>query len=946
MYGARSRTIASVVGGLALAGLSCTVTLGAPLRLAMTVLAEAPASEGPGPTIDPGAGEGESTLASGDLAPLLTEAAGAGVDLVLTQVGGAWSGDPIYEASAMNGPVEQASEALAAAASAGVDLVLGPVSLTSDPARAAADHQALAALVHEMERVAADSPAYSGVAVALPLPPALPEGASPQQIEDGLSAWCRGVVEGLAPPAQELAKAGRRLYIAGDSAAVLSLVVEAMTCPVVPIARVTLGREPTMGYPMALGLAGALPMGFGVMLASSAPTEAQVSRALCQASLRGAEVVCLGDARVLLGRAFRSARLLPTARGLCRFVDGLGRHNLNRGIALLLDRKGMADELLCPRIEGPSEMPAASSAAMLLNAGGFAWHVVIRAQDLAGDGAQVVIIPSGAHLGSDVLDAIEAYVRAGGQVVCFADFAAYRPAGGERLVAERQNSDLLLPVERRRRTNVGVTALRLVAGIPGAVHPAQVDIPVPSAEQSVFRVEVREGAQVLAEYTNLRLQAAVAWPIGAGRLVWINGHPAMFGDNVLADVMAYLGVVPMTSGRGGDLRGPTYQAEQDMRTHERERLAEYRGIMLNPETFPPSGFMPDGGVYDLYFSGPDLAAVSLGYRHEVLPSGSMVALSQADAGLHAYRTAMATTDGQAVFTDGSGYVEWPTGGAAQRFVPGQSSFETWIYEPQGSRLRAVGPGYFRVEQGIEHHALTDDGGAPVLRAVQDPEGRVELSVGQDAAIAVRLLPNVLAQEEVTVARTTAGLGLPTETPGELPVGEEHWFVDHTGVLHLAAQGGVLYKVGFGPRPAEPPLMPLDLAQFAGARYGTVDGQAAVWLERYSYETAVVRFVHWGEAPKGASLVLHGVTGDLYGAVLADVPNPPARLRVFLNDREVSDAAALTPACVLDGDGAEWADVTIPIPKEALHRGLNVLRITNEGPNWFAFSSASVDFGAA
>jgi len=939
--GRRSRlAMAWIVAGVAISGVAFAqegrpdVSTGSSgFVTAAAVLAEAPAPQPGAIVADPRAARVEAWLAQGDYAPLAQALAAFGVEVALFQPGGqvtAADGTVV-----LSGYAPERAGALAKflgeAGRAGLQVLLGPIEVPLPGTTA------LAKALASAERAASVQGGFAGVCLRLPGLPAPEQAVAEEASATALTAWQAQVRLLIAEAARACAPAGRRVYVLSDSPELLSLALRDAPEGVSPLFRAELGREPTLGYGYRLAAVSGTSEPSGVWLDSPTASAHAMVRAMALACLRGARLLCLGDARGLLGEALDGKHVADMAASLREFALAPGRE-ARTGVALVVDAEAEARGLLSPAGGLPSETPSNLAAAMALNSSGYPWSLVADPAQLEALNPDAVVVPAGAALSEPAMSALEAYARGGGRLVCFAEFGARQVSGEDRLKADRFGVDLLLPATRVRRVRHPLTTIRVVATVEGARHAKGDEIPVrPGEGPGVFLPEAHSGSDTLAVYPALDVPAALAWTLDAGRVAWLNCSPEMLGGNLLADALAYLGVTPVVPDRGGDLRTPT--SLDGMHTEQRGRVLDYRTVALNPECAPLPAAPDDGAMYDAYLAGPGVVAVSLGYRHEELADGSVIGIGVSDIGLHSFRTALVADGGRTVWTDAAGIVEWPPDSTIERFEPETGEYVTWMFAPDERCVRATEPGLYRmaVKPPGWYPAVVDDGGAGIARCVQEADGSCALRVREPGTVAIRLSPDILETKSVEVRRTEDASGA---GPVAVPEGPA-WHVNHAGLLQLAAAPGGEYALVFPDRGPEPLEYAIELDSLSGAPVGTVDGTRAVWMERYQVAACEAAFTRWGSPGQGADVVLHAVTGDLYGAQGPDVANPPARLRVLVNGRAVEELESAAPACVQDGQPSEWSDISVPIPADCLRRGTNTVRVVNLGPNWFAFDSLVV-----
>lgn len=939
--GRRSRlAMAWIVAGVAISGVAFAqegrpdVSTGSSgFVTAAAVLAEAPAPRPGAIVADPRATQVEAWLAQEDYGPLTQALAAFGVEVVLFQPGGKVTAAD--GAVVLSGYAPDRAGALAKfvgeAGRAGLQAMLGPIDV-SLPGTAA-----LTKVLSSAERAVPVQGGFTGVCLRLPGLPAPVQAAAPEQVGAALASWLAQVRSLVAEAARVCAPAGRRVYVLSDSPELLSLALRDAPEGVSPLFRAELGREPTLGYGYRIAAVSGTTRPSGVWLDSPTASAYAMVRAMALACLRGARLLCLGDARYLLGEALNGRHVADMAASLKEFASMPDRE-ARAGVALVVDAEAEARGLLSPAGGLPSETASNLAAAMALNSSGYPWSLLTEPAQLEALNPDAVVVPAGAALSEPAMSALEAYARGGGRLVCFAEFGARQISGEDRLKADRFGVDLLLPATRVRRVRHPLTTIRVVATVAGARHAKGDEIPVrPGEGPGVFLPEAHSGSDTLAVYPALDVPAALAWTLDAGRVAWLNCSPEMLGGNLLADALAYLGVTPVVPDRGGDLRTPT--SLDGMHTEQRGRVLDYRTVALNPECAPPPAAPDDGAMYDTYLAGPGVVAVSLGYRHEELADGSIIGIGVSDIGLHSFRTAVIADGGRTVWTDAAGIIEWPPGSTVERFEPETGEYVTWMFAPGDRCVRATEPGLYRmaVKPPGWYPAVVDDGGAGIARCVQEADGSCALRVHQPGTVAIRLSPDILETKSIEVRRTEDVPGAGQVVVPEGPT----WHVNHAGVLQLAAAPGGEYALVFPDRGPEPLEYAIELDSLSGASVGAVDGTRAVWMERYQESACEGILTRWGSPGQGADLVLHAVTGDLYGAQGPDLANPPARLRVLVNGRPVEELDSAAPACVQDGQPSEWSDISVPIPANCLRRGTNTVRLVNLGPNWFAFDSLVV-----
>lgn len=904
-----------------------------PFVTAAAVLSEAPAPRPGAIVADPRAARVEAWLAQEDYSELAQALVALGVEVALFQPGGqVKAADGTV---ALSGYAPDRARALAKflgeAERAGLQVMLGPVDVSLSGATA------LAKALASAERAVPAQGSLAGLCLRLPALPAPQPAATPEDSDAALASWQTQVRSLVGEAARASGPLGRRVYVLSDSPELLGLALRDAPEGVSPMFHAELGREPTLGYGYRVAAVSGSLEPPGVWLDSPTASAHAMVRAMALACLRGARLLCLGDARYLLGEALDGRYVADMAASLKEFAS-LPDRKARTGVALVVDAEAQARGLLGPASGLPSETPSNLAAAMALNSSGYPWSLVTDPTVLEALDPDAVVVPAGAAMPEQAIAALEAYTRGGGRLVCFAEFGARQLSGEDRLKADRLGVDLMLPAARVRRVRHPLTTLRMAAAIPGARHAKGDEIPVrPGEGQSVFLPEAHSGSETLAVYPALGAPAVLAWALDAGRVAWVNGSPEMLGGNLLADVLAHLGVSPVVPDRGGDLRAPTNL--DGMHAEQRGRVLDYRTVALNPEWTPLPAAPDDGSMYDMYLAGPNLTAVSLGYRHENLADGSVIGIGMSDIGLHSFRTAVVADGGRTVWTDAVGIVEWPPDSTVEHFEPATGQYVTCMFAPGNQCVRATEPGLYRlaVKPPGWYPAVIDDGGAGIARCVQAADGSCSLRVREPGTVVIRLSPDILETKSVEVRRTEDVSGA-----GPMPVPEgPAWHVDHTGVLQLAATPGGEYTLVFPERGPEPLEYAIEMDRLSGASVGTVDGTRAVWMERYQETSCEAVITRWGSPGQGADLILHAVTGDLYGAQGADLVNPPARLRVFVNGQAVKELDSTAPACVPDGEPSEWGEIRVPIPAHCLRRGTNTVRLVNRGPNWFAFDSLVV-----
>ncbi len=702
-----------------------------------------------------------------------------------------------------------------------------------------------------------------------------------------------------------------RFFLRTDDPFLLAGLVGKLPERVVPLVEVTLPRPPCANF--ALDLA-ALP-GAPRELQPAAPHADELLRAAAIAAAHRPAWLSLGDARLVLNPAVDTARLAEGLSELRAFLADAGGFSGQRGPAIFVDARAVAADALVRRINPSRERDRANFLALALNDAGCCWSVATELGDLDELEAKTLVLAGGRRLAPQLVGQLERWVEAGGQLVAYSDVGSEDLFGEPLRSSQREACDALLPAERTRQFTAEVRTVRFLRDIGPSGRHSGAHVSCIAAARGIWRASARDYSETIARWLELDAPAIVAGGQGKGRVVWINGAPHIFRENIVKDVMAYLG--------------------EPLRAKPQPERRARRGatVIASPEVWPPPAWEQRGAIYDIHLGGERVLGIALGPRPEASKEQLALWLSR-DLRVRPRggQVVLYTADGTKCFV--SSGAEVLLGAQRPLLCPGRG---TWLYAPRGGDCVARGPWRFVAAEEQRTIVLTDADAEVREAFLLEDNATCLLRLAGSGKIKMRIPEELVKGRQVSLAeraRETAG--------AEQWVELRDWTLRRDSLEAYLAHGR-LYRVALSPAPEEQPTVELAPAAFVGGRHGTIDGKEVLWLERYCGESATARFVRWTMPQRELTIELHGVVGDLYGR--RDVlPGPfEVTLRVLVNGREVYRQVPPLKVCENDGDDREWSTLRLSLSPDVLVRGENELTLAAEGPNWVAFDRVVLSF---
>jgi len=807
-------------------------------------------------------------------------------------------------------------------------------------------------------------PSLAGLIWAVPDPEQVAVTATPAEAEAAARAWADGVSAVAAVCGRTCSEVGRSFVLLTGSVPLVAAAVPRLPDGVVVWRSVTVPRAPTVAWEVGALEAAALGPSGGLLCDYESPATRTAARTAVGALAAGVQTVIVGDISLalrddgppavsVLSRATPS--LTESVREAAKMAGALAdsassdvaRRPFEADALLVVEPRAELYHRVAPDAGEPPDQVAPTLA--LLNEAGRSVAFALEPPPVqarpAGDSepdadrAQLVCLCNAARAGDAFLDSFFECADRGYTVAHYGDVATVAPEGGPRTTESKNRQAGRLPFNRGRVFREPVDGMRFIKDLEGTQSRRLREVKVPPGDgQWIFRGEAREGTEVLAEWFKVGSPAYSVATRGAGRVLGLNGAPGLARANVLSDVLTHLGI---GTSRPLPAKDETKSLYEEPRFLDRHGLipAIPREPVLPTQVIPPpelpntTAAAESQSAYDAFFSRRGVRFASFGYRP---PDGDRLQkLGRLVVDLGAWDYCMTARD--LVLTSGP-ELRVPAGDSASVYDLSSDSFVRVLYRPDKVTICSR-PGLYAVDSDAPDHVLVDAGGAAVILAQREAAGdALLLAVDRPAVLQLALDPEKMAGKRASVAIISAD----GETVVPLALASPQWWITCDSRLIVDALARVPIRVTFDEVTEDAERCEAFISPGAGAERVTLDGGPAVLLDRYSNAEADATFEHWSAPEARNTLSLVGVVGDLYGRG-ARGSDEPAKLRVTVNGREVYAADVPYQTLRIDGRRDEWEELVIPLPREALRRGLNRVVVVNEGPNAVALASAAVRF---